>query len=142
MDLGFLLAMDRHHQTGRCMNESGLAGEVECCRLNARGLQQAVGIVGAAGQGACDLDIRQSTDRVTSSDSRSLSGCNSLAGTRRIAGCPGRSTALAIMVAAASAVGTSSAKTVTASEIPSEKLRPWRPLVAMPRIGSRLVMVS
>ena len=59
----------------------------------------------------------------------------SSARSRRIAGCPGRSTAFAISVAAASAAAASAASTVTASAMPSEKLRPRRPLVAMPADG-------
>ena len=43
------------------------------------------------------------TSRVTRRAPRSLSGCSSFAGQRMMAGCPGRSTALAMMVAAASA---------------------------------------
>ncbi len=43
------------------------------------------------------------TWRVTRRGPRSLSGCSSFAGRRIMAGCPGRSTALAMMVAAASA---------------------------------------
>ena len=53
-----------------------------------------------------------------------------------MAGCPGRSTALAMIVAAASAAAARSASTVTASAIPREKLRPRHPLVAIPRTGS------
>jgi len=43
---------------------------------------------------------------------------------------------LAMMVAAASACDAVFASTVTASAMPSEKLRPWRPEVATPRMGS------
>ena len=43
--------------------------------------------------------------------------------------------ALAITVAAASACAAVAASTVTASAMPSEKLRPRQPLVAMPRTG-------
>ena len=42
--------------------------------------------------------------------------------------------ALAMTVAAASAWAAVSAKTVTASAMPSEKLRPRQPLVATPRM--------
>ena len=76
------------------------------------------------------------TSRVTRRAPRSLSGCRSQAGRRTMAGCPGKSTALAMMVAAASACDAVRASTVTASAMPSEKLRPWRPLVATPRAGS------
>ena len=72
---------------------------------------------------------------VTSRSPRSLSGARLRAGTRTILGCPGKSTALAMMVAAASAIAARSARTVTASAMPSEKLRPRQPLVAMPRTG-------
>ena len=64
------------------------------------------------------------TSRVTGRVPRSLSGCKSQAGRRMIAGCPGRSTALAMTVAAASASDAVRASTVTASAMPSEKLRP------------------
>ena len=73
---------------------------------------------------------------VTNRSPKSLSGARSQAGTRPTLGCPGRSTALAITVAAASAIAAVSASTVTASAMPSEKLRPRQPLVAIPRIGS------
>ena len=56
------------------------------------------------------------------------SGSSSAAGVRRMAGCPGRSTALATSVAAASATAASAANTVTESAIPSENERPCRPL--------------
>ena len=59
-----------------------------------------------------------------------------------MAGWPGRSTALAMMVAAASACDAVFASTVTASAMPSEKLRPCRPLVAMPRAGSSASIVD
>jgi len=48
---------------------------------------------------------------------------------------PGGRTALAMIVAAASATAARSASTVTASAIPREKLRPRQPLVAIPRTG-------
>ena len=51
-------------------------------------------------------------------------------------------TALAISVAAASAAGASRASTVTASAMPSENERPWRPLVAMPRTGMSWVILT
>jgi hypothetical protein len=47
-----------------------------------------------------------------------------------------RSTAFATIVAAASAIAAVRATTVTASAIPSEKLRPRQPEVAIPRTGS------
>ena len=80
--------------------------------------------------------VNSPTACVTSRSPRSLSGASSQAGTRTIAGWPGRSTALAMIVAAASAAAARSASTVTASAIPREKLRPRHPLVAMPRTGS------
>ena len=72
------------------------------------------------------------TPCVTRSSPRSLSGAKSQARTRTTLGCPGKSTALAMTVAAASAKAAWSARTVTASAMPSEKLRPCQPLVAMP----------
>ena len=84
-----------------------------------------------------DLALRgkSPTSCVTRRSPRSLSGARLRAGTRTMSGCPGRSTALAMMVAAASAIAARSASTVTASAMPSEKLRPRQPLVAIPRTG-------
>ena len=64
------------------------------------------------------------TSRVTRRAPRSLSGCRSCAAQRRTAGCPGRSTALAMMVAAASACAAVRASTVTASAMPTRKTAP------------------
>ena len=69
---------------------------------------------------------------VTSRSPRSLSGERLFAGARRTDGWPGRSTALAMSVAAASAAAAEQARTVTLSAMPREWLRPWRPEVAMP----------
>ena len=49
-------------------------------------------------------------------------------------------TRLATKVAAASAAAPVSASTVTESAIPSEKLRPRQPEVAIPRIGEEAPM--
>ncbi len=58
------------------------------------------------------------------------------AGARSMAGWPGRSTAFASSVAAASASAALAARTVTESAIPSDRLRPERPEVAIPPIPS------
>jgi hypothetical protein len=52
------------------------------------------------------------------------------------------STALAISVAAASATAAEAASTVTASAMPSEKLRPRQPEVATPRTRSLARMAA
>src|SRR5690606_8413351 len=76
------------------------------------------------------------TPTVTKRSPRSLSGASSRAGRRSIWRAPGRSTALATMVAAASASAAVAARIVTASAMPSEWLRPRQPLVAMPPMRS------
>ena len=74
------------------------------------------------------------TAQVTRRSPRSLSSRTALAGRRTMRG-SSTSTALATTVAAASAREALVASTVTASAMPSEKLRPRQPEVAMPRTG-------
>ena len=94
----------------------------------------------ASSAAAISFGARWPTPRVTGLSPKSLSGWMSRAGTRVTAGWPGRSTALAMTVAAASATLACPASTVTASAMPREKDRPRHPLVAMPRTGSSEAM--
>jgi len=89
----------------------------------------------AASAASISVAVSAPTSHVTSRDPRSLSGSMSHAGTRATAGWCGRSTALATIVAAASAAAASDASTVTASAMPKEKLRPPLPLHARPEVA-------
>src|SRR6218665_1389266 len=79
------------------------------------------------------------TATVTGSAPRSLSARTCQAGMRPMRS-SGTSTALATMVAAASASAAVRASTVTLSAMPSDWLRPRQPLVATPRTGIALRM--
>ena len=110
---------------------------MECCRAYESAGKERAGDDLARRRARRDLGLEEefANSLRDQRSPRSLSGARVAAGTRTMLGCPGRSTALAMMVAAASAIAARSASTVTASAMPSEKLRPRQPLVAIPRTG-------
>ena len=124
-------------------NEAGLAAEPQRRGFDEPAVSPKLGLRYAGGKRAVGFASCQQPDGDRDASLAEIALWVEVAG-RRAAdpGWPGRSTALPISVAAASAIAAEDARTVTASATPSEKLRPRQPDVATPRARSRARTVA
>ena len=122
----------------RRRQQAGPFAEAQRGRLDEASAAPKLSLGRAGGKRALDFVRRQRPDGDSDQPLAEIALRVEIAGRRApIAGWPGRSTALATSVAAASARAADAARTVTASAMPSEKLRPRQPDVATPRTRSR-----